>query len=187
MFEGDAALKKVQVLSGGEKSRVMLGRLLVTPCNLLLLDEPTNHLDMDSCDALLAAVDAFDGAVVMVTHNEMFLHSLATRFVVFDRGRVRVFNGSYQDFLDEIGWELDEQLGTRKTMAEPAPRPEMDKKALRQARAKIQQERSKKMGPLQKRVDDLEARIIAAETDPRTSSTPSTTQPSRATWRTYPN
>ena len=164
MFEGDNALKKISVLSGGEKSRVMLGKLLVTPANLLLLDEPTNHLDMDSCDALLAAIDAFDGAVVMVTHNEMFLHSLATRFVVFDRGLVQVFNGSYQDFLDHVGWELDETMGVRRVEEAPA-RPQMDKKALRQARAKIQQERSKAVGPLQKRVDDLEARIIAAESE----------------------
>jgi energy-coupling factor transporter ATP-binding protein EcfA2 len=82
----------------------MLGKLIVTPANLLLLDEPTNHLDMDSCDSLLAAIDAFEGAAVIVTHNEMFLHSLATRFVVFDRGRARVFDGSYQDFLDTVGW-----------------------------------------------------------------------------------
>ena len=69
MFAGDDALKKISVLSGGEKSRVMLGKLLATPVNLLLLDEPTNHLDMESCDALLAALDFFYGTVVMVTHN----------------------------------------------------------------------------------------------------------------------
>ena len=63
MFSGDDALKKISVLSGGEKSRVMLGKLLVTPVNLLLLDEPTNHLDMDACDALLAALDNFSGTV----------------------------------------------------------------------------------------------------------------------------
>jgi ATP-binding cassette subfamily F protein 3 len=135
MFEGDNALKRIEVLSGGEKARVMLGKLIVSPCNLLLLDEPTNHLDMASCDSLLAAIDTFDGAVVIVTHNEMFLRSLATRFVVFDRGRVRTFDHSYQDFLDKIGWELDESLGGR----EGARRGSVDKKALRQARAKLTQ------------------------------------------------
>jgi ATP-binding cassette subfamily F protein 3 len=109
MFEGDSALKKVSVLSGGEKSRVLLGSLLLEPHNLLLLDEPTNHLDMDSCEALLSALEDFDGAVIIVTHNEMFLHSLAERLVVFDRGRGSVFEGTYQNFLDEVGWESEEE------------------------------------------------------------------------------
>ncbi|MFW6335333.1 MAG: ABC-F family ATP-binding cassette domain-containing protein, partial [Desulfosalsimonas sp.] len=68
LFEGEQALKKIRVLSGGEKCRVMLGRLLARPVNFLLLDEPTNHFDMESADALLSAIDNFDGAVVMVTH-----------------------------------------------------------------------------------------------------------------------
>jgi ATP-binding cassette subfamily F protein 3 len=150
MFEGDDGLKKVSVLSGGEKSRVMLGKVLVSPCNLLLLDEPTNHLDMDSCDSLLAAIDAFDGAVVIVTHNEMFLKSLANRFVVFDRGRIIEYNRSYQDFLDEIGWELDDTLRQKEANGNAdRPAPAVDKKALRQARAVIVQERSRMVGPLE--------------------------------------
>ncbi|NMD40846.1 MAG: ABC-F family ATP-binding cassette domain-containing protein, partial [Deltaproteobacteria bacterium] len=100
MFEGDHALKKIEVLSGGEKSRVMLGKLLVTPVNLLLLDEPTNHLDMETSDALLAALDSFDGAMVMVTHNEMFLHALAERLIVFHHDAIEIFEGGYQRFLD---------------------------------------------------------------------------------------
>ena len=113
MFEGDDALKKIGVLSGGEKSRVMLGKLLATPVNLLLLDEPTNHLDMYSCDALLAAIDSFEGAVVMVTHNEMFLHALADRLIVFQNDRVEVFEGSYQRFIEKGGW--GDEGGLRKS------------------------------------------------------------------------
>ncbi|MDZ7581432.1 MAG: hypothetical protein U5R30_12665 [Deltaproteobacteria bacterium] len=78
----------------------MLGKLLITPVNLLLLDEPTNHLDMESCDALLAALDNFAGAVVMVTHNEMFLHALARRLVVFQSDGIEIFDGSYECFLE---------------------------------------------------------------------------------------
>ncbi|UCH83703.1 MAG: ABC-F family ATP-binding cassette domain-containing protein [Candidatus Latescibacterota bacterium] len=156
MFEDDGALKKVSVLSGGEKSRVMLAKILVSPCNLLLLDEPTNHLDLDSCDSLLAAIDAFDGAVVIVTHNEMFLRSLANRFIVFDRGRIIDYRRSYQEFLDDIGWELDETL-RQKDDADPekAP-PALDKKALRQERAKVIQERSRVVGPLEHAAAELE-------------------------------
>ena len=166
MFSGDDALKRISVLSGGEKSRVMLGRLIVSPCNLLLLDEPTNHLDMDSCDSLLAAVDAFDGAVVMVTHNEMFLHTLATRFVVFDRGDVRVYECSYQDFLDRVGWEIDDSAAKKESPIEQeAATPALDKKKLRQVRARILTERSRALTPLKKKVDDLETRIVALEAE----------------------
>jgi ATP-binding cassette subfamily F protein 3 len=164
MFEGDDGLKKISVLSGGEKSRVMLAKLVVTPSNLLLLDEPTNHLDMDSCDSLLAAIDAFDGAAVIVTHNEMFLHSLATRFIVFDRGRARVFDGSYQDFLDTVGWESDDALPKPAPPVAAAPTP-VDRKAARQARAKQVQERARALGPLERRVAEAEKRILALERD----------------------
>ncbi|MBF0376831.1 MAG: ABC-F family ATP-binding cassette domain-containing protein [Desulfamplus sp.] len=105
MFEGDSALKKISVLSGGEKSRVMLAKLLAQPLNILMLDEPTNHLDMESCDSLVLALDNFKGAVLLVTHNEMFLHSLANRLIIFKNDMVRIFEGTYQEFLDKEGWE----------------------------------------------------------------------------------
>ncbi|KAF0133693.1 MAG: ABC transporter ATP-binding protein [Candidatus Saganbacteria bacterium] len=105
MFSGDLALKKISVLSGGEKSRVSLGKILLSPTNMLLLDEPTNHLDVESCDSMIAALDEFPGAVVIVTHSEMFLHHLANKLIVFNEDRVFVFEGTYQDFLDRIGWE----------------------------------------------------------------------------------
>ena len=110
MFEQDSALKKISILSGGEKSRVMLGKLLMSPLNLLLLDEPSNHLDIESCDSFIFALNNFEGAVVIVTHNEMFLHSLANRLVVFKNNAVEVFEGTYQEFLDKEGWE--EENGT---------------------------------------------------------------------------
>jgi ATP-binding cassette subfamily F protein 3 len=110
MFEGDNALKKISVLSGGEKSRVLLGKLLVSPANLILLDEPDNHLDVESVDALVEAIDAYSGAVIFVTHSEMVLNAIATRLVVFDGGKASLFEGSYSDFLERIGWE-DEKSG----------------------------------------------------------------------------
>lgn len=105
MFSEDLALKKIKVLSGGEKSRVLLGKILVTPCHLLYLDEPTNHLDMQSCDSLIEAIDNFDGSVIMVTHNEMHLRAVATKLIVFDDDRVFVYDGGYDDFLSDIGWK----------------------------------------------------------------------------------
>jgi ATP-binding cassette subfamily F protein 3 len=110
MFGGDLALKKVSVLSGGEKSRTLLGKILAHPSNLLLLDEPNNHLDMESIDALIDSLQDFPGALLIVTHNERILRALATKLIVFHRGRVDVFNSGYDAFLEKIGWE-DENNG----------------------------------------------------------------------------
>jgi len=156
MFGGDDALKKISVLSGGEKSRVMLGKLLVTPVNLLLLDEPTNHLDMESSDALLAAIDNFDGAVVMVTHNEMFLHALAQRLIIFQDDRTYVFDGSYQRFLEEIGWESENKGATRKNSGEKKPHSKLSKKEFRQRRSQINSERGKAVKPIKQSISRIE-------------------------------
>jgi ATP-binding cassette, subfamily F, member 3 len=82
----------------------MLGKILLKNANILLLDEPTNHLDMDSCDSLLEAIKNFEGAVVMVTHDEYFLREVATKLIVFDNDKTFVFEGTYDDFLEKIGW-----------------------------------------------------------------------------------
>lgn len=105
LFSGDDAFKKIKVLSGGERSRVMLGKILLTPSNLLLLDEPTNHFDMESSESLMNAIKNFEGAVLMVTHNEYFLHEIANKLVVFDGGKTFVFTGTYSDFLKQVGWQ----------------------------------------------------------------------------------
>jgi ATP-binding cassette subfamily F protein 3 len=157
MFGGETALKKIAVLSGGEKSRVMLGKILVTPVNLLLLDEPTNHLDMESCDALLEAIDSFDGTVIMVTHNELFLHALAERLIVFHQNGVSMFEGGYQRFLDKNGWE-DEVPET----AQLPEAPSMDRlssKQLRKLRSEIITRRSKSLKPMETRLSAIEKDI----------------------------
>ena len=165
MFEVDSALKKIGVLSGGEKSRVLLGKLLATPVNLLILDEPTNHLDMDSCDALLAALDSFEGAVVMVTHNEMFLHALAERLIVFQDENVNVFEGTYQRFLEKEGWR--DEKGLVKNLPDSDESAEADikfnKKELRRLRSEIITEKSKTLRPLEQQIAKTENRIEALE------------------------
>ncbi len=165
LFEGDAALKKIDVLSGGEKARVMLGKLLVTPLNLLLLDEPTNHLDMESCDAMLAAIDNFDGAVIMVTHNEMFLHALAQRLVVFHNDRVEVFEGTYQDFLGKGGWGDDPAIQTTLQAGPDADAPELrpSKKKLRQLRSTIISESARSRKPVEVEIEKIEKGLEAEE------------------------
>jgi ATP-binding cassette subfamily F protein 3 len=156
MFRGDEAFKKIGVLSGGEKSRVMLGKLLVTPLNLLILDEPTNHLDMESCDALLAAIDNFEGTVILVTHNEMFLHALANRLVVFQNDRIRVHEGSYRYFLDKAGWE-DETVTPQPSQKPKSPDAgKLNKREIRRRRSEIITEKSKVLKPLERQIARLE-------------------------------
>ncbi len=165
MFEGDAALKKIGVLSGGEKSRVMLGKLIATPANLLILDEPTNHLDMESCDALLAAINSFEGAVIMVTHNEMFLHAIAKRLVVFKNNSIEVFQGNYQEFLEKEGWDEDDfslkpdvKPGSNEVLYK-----KLTKKEIRKKRSEIITEKGTTLKPLEKKIALNEDRIDKRE------------------------
>ncbi len=109
MFSGDDYKKHLNILSGGEKSRVLLGKIILKSCNLLLLDEPTNHLDMESCISLMEAVNNFNGASIIVTHNEDFLNNVATKLIVFDDDKVFVFDGDYKYFLEKIGWSNEEK------------------------------------------------------------------------------
>ncbi|MDO9263457.1 MAG: ABC-F family ATP-binding cassette domain-containing protein, partial [Desulfosalsimonadaceae bacterium] len=165
LFEGDSALKKIGVLSGGEKSRVMLGKLLCQPINLLILDEPSNHFDMESCDALLAAIDDFDGAVIMVTHNELFLHAIAERLIVFQNNEISVFEGDYQRFLDMDGWgDGGDDIVAPANMPEAGDKPaKINKKEIRRLRSAIISERGKSLNPLEKRINELENRIDTQE------------------------
>jgi len=189
LFEGDDALKPIKILSGGEKSRVLLGKILATPVNLLLLDEPTNHLDLESCDALLAALDNFDGAVVMVTHNEMFLKALAERLVVFQRNEITVFEGDYETFLKKVGWQEEKVEPDRPSEAAPESWPsspekkqpvsgqntqvsfnngqgfkfKLSPKELRRLRSEVIIEKSRVLKPLEERVLNLETSIEELE------------------------
>jgi ATP-binding cassette, subfamily F, member 3 len=151
MFGGDVALKKISVLSGGEKSRTLLGKILAHPSNLLLLDEPNNHLDMESIDALIESLQSFPGALLIVTHNERILRALATKLVVFHRGRVDVFNTGYEEFLEKVGWEDEsDDNGAQK---KPTSRNNYNEKKQRE-----KAERREKA-----RIAKLEAQIVKSE------------------------
>ena len=99
LFTGDDVFKPLGVLSGGERNRFALARILVSPSNFLLLDEPTNHLDMRAKDVLLDAIDAFSGTVVFVSHDRYFIDRLATRVLEVENGTVTSYEGNYEDYL----------------------------------------------------------------------------------------
>ena len=107
MFGGEAADKRVRVLSGGERSRLAMIRLLLEPVNLLILDEPTNHLDMPSKDVLKEAIRAFDGTAIIVSHDREFLDGLVTKVFEFGGGRVREHIGGIYDFLRDRGESIE--------------------------------------------------------------------------------
>ncbi|MHB1023204.1 MAG: ABC-F family ATP-binding cassette domain-containing protein [Acidobacteriaceae bacterium] len=107
LFSGDDVFKPLGVLSGGERNRYALARLLVSPANFLLLDEPTNHLDLRAKDVLLDAIRSFSGTVIFVSHDRYFIDGLATRVFEVEHGGVQVFPGNYEDYLwrKEVGEE----------------------------------------------------------------------------------
>lgn len=164
MFEGEAALKKISVLSGGEKSRVLLAKILARPVNLLILDEPTNHLDLESCDALLTALDNFEGAVVMVTHNEMILKALAERLVVFEKERVVIYEMDYNRFLEKIGWEEEKEEKKAELEAEKE-QVLSSRKEWRRLRSQIIAAKSAVLKPLEAKLASLEKMIEEREAE----------------------
>lgn len=160
MFEGDDALKKIAVLSGGERSRVLLGKILATPSNVLLLDEPTNHLDVESVMALTDALEEFEGAIAIVTHSEEILRRVAKRLIVFQGDAPFVFEGTYDEFLDAIGWEGEENSVRRQNKKKNKPSGSKDQK---REKAELVQEKSRALTPARKEVEDLEKVVAALE------------------------
>ena len=158
MFSGDSADKKIEVLSGGEKSRVMLGKIIATPANLLLLDEPTNHLDMQSIDALCDAIERFEGSTIMVTHSEMLLRRLADALIIFHKGGAEYFDGTYDDFLEKIGWE--EEAGAVKKKKKKTT---MSYKESKKLKASLIKERNQEASPFKKEVTLCEEEITKLE------------------------
>ena len=157
MFSGDSADKKISLLSGGEKSRVMLGKILVEEVNLLFLDEPTNHLDMDSIDSLKDAIKNFEGSVVIVTHSEELLRAVASRLIVFAKDKAELFDGNYDEFLEKVGWEEEEV--EKKVKTAPKSNHHQNKKQ----KAYLISQRNKETSPIKKKIEKLEIDIIDLE------------------------
>ncbi len=157
MFPGDDGEKQIQVLSGGEKARVMLAKILSTPCNLLLLDEPTNHLDMESVEALKNEILHFSGACLLVTHNEYLLREICNRLIIFREGNAEFFHGSYDDFLQKIGWEVT------KVDSSKYRNKKSSKKDYKRKRSEIIKKRGQHCTPLKREIEFFEKKIFSLE------------------------
>jgi len=157
MFSGDLAKKKIKVLSGGERARVLLAKLLVKPTNLLLLDEPTNHLDQESVEALTIELQNYEGAVVIVTHSESLLRSVAQKLIVYHHDKLESLEMGYDEFLQKIGWENDEVDTPIKSADKPS------RNEIKRLRSECIIERSRELSPLKKRMEKLEKDIFKWE------------------------
>ena len=157
MFGGEAGQKKVKVLSGGERSRLAMIRLLLTPVNLLILDEPTNHLDMASKDVLKEAIQAFDGTVIVVSHDREFLDGLVSKVYEFADGRVREHLGGIYDFLQSRNLESMADIGRMKGAPQQPVQTDKASAGKEDYEAKKEQERRKRK--IQKKIEDCEKEV----------------------------
>ena len=175
LFSEDDVFKRIGVLSGGERNRYALARLLLKPSNFILLDEPTNHLDMRAKDVLLESLETFTGTVVFVSHDRYFLDRLATRVFEIGSGEVRVYPGNYEDYVwrkqggNELTPTLDDvMIGAPAAVPIPMPAPqEANAKRVNPLKLKQMQERAKQ---LEERIAELESAIETGERAPFVSA-----------------
>ena len=169
LFRGEEVDKKVQVLSGGEKSRLALAKMIVQPANLLILDEPTNHLDMSSQEVLQEAMAQYDGTIIIVSHNRHFVNSFVNKVLEIKNGCGTLYEGNIEDYLYklkklEAARQIKLQEETDNDTVQEDSSGKQRGRAARQEQAKVRQEKSRKINPLKKDVEQAEENIAGMET-----------------------
>ncbi len=195
LFSGDDVDKKIRVLSGGERARVALARLLVKPGNVMLMDEPTNHLDLDSSESLAESLRTYDGTLLFVSHNRSFVRKLATRIWDVSGGKVETYPGTLDEYMESMRRRRDGESEVKGEKALQAARPvhvtavpgpgnrsaktgpvvqaaaPARGKEDRRREAELRNERNKVLGPMRKKVAEMEARIAGLEAQQKLRST----------------
>ncbi|MEX1063353.1 MAG: ABC-F family ATP-binding cassette domain-containing protein [Balneolaceae bacterium] len=158
LFKGDDVFKKISVLSGGEKSRLALAKMLITPANFIILDEPTNHLDMQSKQILQHALQQFEGTCMIVSHDRHFVDPLVNKTLEIQPGKIKTYPGNISYYLGRKSAGADHDAAAKDVQPKKADNG-LSKKEQRQAEARNRQTRSKKIKPLKKKLASIEKEI----------------------------
>jgi ATP-binding cassette subfamily F protein 3 len=163
LFSGDDVKKPVSILSGGEKSRVALGRVLLKKAPCLILDEPTNHLDFQTVEALTCALNAYEGTVIVVSHDRGFIRRVGTKILEVDHGKVRLYPGSY----DEYVWNLEKTMERegQGTKATPGPARETAVQTSGPNAYELKKERERRLRSCEKKLAALESEMASLHSE----------------------
>jgi ATP-binding cassette subfamily F protein 3 len=169
-FSGKDVDKKIAVLSGGEKARVALAKMMFSPANFMLMDEPTNHLDMSSCDVLEEALEAWEGTLVIISHDRHFINAVANTVIEVDNGRLEVFQGNWEDYerqkkaLADLALAAASEAGSTAARARPGQAaPPANARDLKRAEAELRQGHSRKVKQLKADLAKVEDRITEVD------------------------
>jgi ATP-binding cassette subfamily F protein 3 len=165
LFRGDDVFKKVKVLSGGEKSRLALAKMLLSPANFLIFDEPTNHLDMSSKNILQQAIQQYEGTCVIVSHDRAFLDPIVDKVLEVQKNRVRTYLGNVSYFLDKKKEEAEAQKNqaTKQESVTSTDSDNLSRKEQRRIEAERRNKFSKEINPIKKKMEQVEKDIEASE------------------------
>jgi ATP-binding cassette subfamily F protein 3 len=163
LFSGDDVFKKIKVLSGGEKARVALAKVIAGKANFLLLDEPTNHLDMQSVELLIEALNQYEGSYILISHDRYFVSRTANKYWEIEEGKINSFPGTYDEWMV---WKQERLERAKKAAAPAAPEPKKQpevKKEVKPVNTREQNDRKKELQKQQKEFQKIEEQLNKAE------------------------